>query len=166
MFSKFNLKAFLITIFLVAFSYMVYVPWFEPFIHETLGHSFVCTILMHGQTAIREEEGAYVTYCYFDKSYEFLLPLFYMAGILAEFIFALIFFLIPPLSSFGGVGLYSIGVSFFKGSYMYDLKKLGLTFLSFPPFSYFFLIAGALFVGISSVVTYRFWEKVFEQKSI
>ena len=160
----FNKKAFLITVFLIVFSYMVYLPWFEPFVHEVLGHSLVCT-LMHGQSAIREEEGAYVTYCLTTKGYNFMLNLFYAGGIIAEFIFSLIFFLIPPLSAFGGAGFYSIGASFLRGSYSYDLKMLGLTFLSLPPFSYIFY-AGILAVAISVLITYKFWEKVFEQKSI
>ena len=129
--SKINTeKATILTIFSLLF-FFLYSSWVHFAVHE-FGHYIVGTLL-GGNCTIRIEEDAHVTTCYFEKITKSGLFLFAIAGILAEALFAILFFLMPELSMMGGSIFLDMGFRNLMGAYKKDLIDVGLAvFAKYP----------------------------------
>ncbi len=132
---------------------------FLLFLHET-GHTFICNLIGGKVTKIEyTERGGRVGCDIPESAPTFHFFLFYMGGIIFEFIFGLILLLIPYTSALGGYVLFSIGANVLFKCYELDLKYAGLSILSQTPFRLtIFLFSFVIFV-FSIYSYFTFWKE-------
>ena len=151
---------FLPFIFLIAFIGFMETSNFLLFFHET-GHVFFCN-LIGGRVGKIEytERGGKVGCNVPEDTPAFNLFLFYMGGILFEFILGLIFLLIPHTSALGGYVLFKIGTNTWLRRYEWDLKYAGLSVLNQTPFRLTIFLSFLTIFSFSIYSYFSFWKKI------
>ena len=135
-----------------------YFTGFMIVVHE-LGHATTCNLFGGSILDIEAERTGGKVQCYFGKSVEaYKLVIFYLAGMLAELIVALIFLAIPYTSHIGGYLTFMIGWSWFFGSYAKDFEII--PFLQIFPVRFSVFVLSAVVYIISIFIAFKSWEKL------
>ena len=131
-------------------------------VHE-IGHVITCQMFGHLED-IEISLGTGKVVCELPVNLPYSNYLLYsLGGIIAEFLFGLLFLIIPYTSAFGGYIIFRCSISHLISAYSLDLKGTGFEIFSALPLRILIVIAGFLIFVLSSYSYSHSWTKLIKE---